>query len=110
MHRECQPHKWAISWTTDRTCDDDFGGAFYLAQHGIRVSGAKNTLIAWQPYHFHGTSLQQFSPYDENPGCMQHGLAIVTPMRLENVWQDYIDNKVTREDALRSVFSVDEIE
>lgn len=110
IHHERQPHKWAISWTTDRTSDDDFGGAFYLAQYGIRVSGAKNTLIAWQPFHFHGTSLQRFSPHEKDPSCTQRGMAIVTPARLEKVWEDYVANKISREDALRSVFSVEDIE
>jgi len=110
IHREDQPHKWAIAWTTERTREDDIGGAFFNAQYGIRVSGAKNTLIAWQPDHFHGTSLQYFSPEDDNPDCVQRGLAIVTPKRLPKVWSQYKEKKINRQDATRSIYRDEEIE
>ena len=110
IHREDQPHKWSISWTTERTREDDIGGAFYVAQYGIRISGAKNTLIAWQPNHFHGTSLQLFSPGDDNPECSQRGLAIVTPKRLPHVWRKYKQNEITRQEATRIIYRDEEIE
>ncbi|KAF8341093.1 hypothetical protein F5887DRAFT_888138, partial [Amanita rubescens] len=110
IHREDQPHKWSISWTTERTREDDIGGAFYVAQYGIRISGAKNTLIAWQPNHFHGTSLQLFSPDDDNPECCQRGLAIVTPKRLPYVWSKYKEKEITRQEAMRTIYRDEEIE
>jgi hypothetical protein len=64
---------------TEQTQEEDIGGAFYIAQYGIWISGAKNTLITWQPNHFHGTSLQLFSPLGNNLECCQGGLVIITP-------------------------------
>jgi len=110
IHHEDQPHKWSISWTTERTQEDDIGGAFYVAQYGIRISGAKNTLIAWQPNHFHGTSLQLFSPLDVNPECCQRGLAIITPKRLPHVWRKYKQNEITCQEATRTIYHDEEIE
>ena len=110
MHQEDQPHKWAISWTTEWTREDDIGGAFYAAQYGIRILGAKNTLIAWQPDHFHGTSLQLFSPGDSDPECCQRGLAIVTPKQLPYVWMKYKQNEINWAEATCTIYHNEEIE
>ena len=98
---------WTFSWWTEQTRGDDIGGAFYVAQYGIRISGAKNTLIAWQP---DGTSLQLFSPDDDDPECCQRGLAIVTPKRLPHVWKKYKQNEINRQEATRSIYRDEEIE
>lgn len=67
IHKEYQPHEWAISWTTCRTGDESFEGAFYMAKYGIHVAGATNTLVAWKPQDFHGTSLQKVDPLMKHP-------------------------------------------
>ena len=60
-----------------------------MAKYGIRVAGATNTLVAWKPKDFHGTSLQKVDPADEVSTFWQTGLAIVTSPRIIKVWQDY---------------------
>lgn len=87
VHNEKQPHKWSISFTTNRTWDKDFpsvdaGGHFYITEYGIRVRAAANTLIAWQPKDWHGTSLPLMNPVDSSKEYHQRGLAFVTSSRL----------------------------
>ena len=63
VHREQgQPHKFSISWTVNRTLANDQGGHFYNCDYGIRVQGGDDTIVAWDPSHFHGTSLQDYPP------------------------------------------------
>ncbi len=63
IHRKSQPHQWAISWTTSRfnenlsPTDKPLGGHFFIAQYGIRIQAAANTIIAWHPRNWHSTSL-----------------------------------------------------
>ncbi|KAF8326288.1 hypothetical protein F5887DRAFT_1084600 [Amanita rubescens] len=92
IHREQQPHKYAISWTTSRNKGQEYGGAFYLAKYGIQVTAAANTFIAWKNHDAHGTGLQKINPGsvddDEDPNSFcQAGLAFVTPNRLQKVWE-----------------------
>ena len=75
-------------WATCRTGDETFAGAFYLAQYGIRVAGASNTLVAWRPKHLHGSGLQKVRP-DDCVSFRQTGLAIVTSSHITKVWCDY---------------------
>lgn len=56
-HEMNQPHKFAIAWTISQTLADNQGGHFCNSKYGIRVKGGIDTLIVWDPSHFHGTSL-----------------------------------------------------
>ncbi|KAF8315567.1 hypothetical protein F5887DRAFT_1072859 [Amanita rubescens] len=109
IHHEYQPHKWALSWTTARTCDDSYGGAFYLAAYGVRVANATNTLIAFMPVDFHGTSLPLCDPSASNPDYIQRGLAIATPNRLPKTWIDYQAGLISKAEAITTVYNDDDI-
>ena len=57
-----QPHKFAIAWTISRSLADDGGGSFYNSKYRICVKGGSDSLVVWDPSHFHGTSLQDYPP------------------------------------------------
>ncbi|EKM74235.1 hypothetical protein AGABI1DRAFT_48372 [Agaricus bisporus var. burnettii JB137-S8] len=87
IHKEKQPHEWAISLTTSRTFDSAYaseqaGGHFYVASHGVRVQAKENTLISWRPKDWHGTSLLLVDPMNKNKEYHQRGLSFVTSSRL----------------------------
>jgi hypothetical protein len=79
------------------------GGHFFLAQYHIRVESAPNTLVIWQPRHWHGTSLQKFSPFDDKPGFYQRGMAFVTSNRLKNVWNRYVWGQLSSDEAQKEL-------
>lgn len=88
-HEKNQPHKFAIAWTISRTLADDCGGHFYNSQYGIRVKGGSDSLVAWDPSHFHGTSLQDYPPSSNMISEFhQVGLACVTPNRIPGLWNE----------------------
>ncbi|XP_006461603.1 hypothetical protein AGABI2DRAFT_70749 [Agaricus bisporus var. bisporus H97] len=89
VHFENQPHKWAVSLTTSQSFDDsvsavDAGGHFFISAYGIRIQAAPNTLIAWRPRDWHGTSLFHISPNPDSreQKFYQRGLCIVTGGRV----------------------------
>jgi len=48
----------------------------------VRVEGAPDTVVVWNPAYWHGTSLQEISPLLGEVGELyQSGLAICTPAR-----------------------------
>lgn len=96
-----QPHKFAIAWTISRTFDDNQGGHFFNSEYGIRVKGGSDTLFAWDPSHFHGTSLQDYSPdSDTIPDDHQFGLVCITPNRIPGLWKKYAEQQVTLEEVM----------
>lgn len=98
-HRESAPHKYAIFWTTHRSFQPDDGGHFFIADYGIRIHGASNTLVVWQPKHWHGTTLSAKDPQSTDLDFRQSGLSIVTPSRLPNIWRKYMANEMTAMEA-----------
>lgn len=91
IHRETQPHTWAVSLTTSRDFDGKLpaniegGGNFFLSRYGIRIQAASNTLIVWKPTDWHGTSLYNLNPFERTKAEFhQRGLAFVTGNRLAN--------------------------
>jgi hypothetical protein len=104
VHCEKQPHKYAASLTTERSCGDEAGGHFFISKYGIRIQAAPNTLVVWSPSEYHGTSLQDFSPLDEDPAFSQRGLAFVTSPRLKGVWEKYKKNLVDQVEALEALY------
>jgi hypothetical protein len=51
---------------------------------------APDTLIVWQPRHYHGTSLQRLDPYAIDPNMVQRGMSFVTSSRLPAIWKRYV--------------------
>ena len=62
--------------------------------------GSTDTLFAWDPSHYHGTSLQYYSPssemFSENS---QLGLVCITPNRIPGLWNKYAVKQVTSEEV-----------
>lgn len=99
-----QPHKFAIGWTISRTFEENQGGHFFNSKYGIRVKGSTDTLVAWDPSHFHGTSLQDYSPDSEIiPEYHQVGLLCITPNRIPGLWKKYAEQQVTLEEVREEV-------
>lgn len=64
----------------------------------MRVKGGSDTLVAWHPSHWHGTSLQNYPPTTQViPEVIQCGLSIVTPKRLTSLWKKYVAEQLTLE-------------
>ena len=101
IHRESQPHQWAISLNTLREGSSESGGSFYLAKYRVRVLQATNTLIAFKPSDAHGTSLLHWSPADTawDNGSHQMGLAIVSSPRLASAFVAYKKGLLKEEEA-----------
>jgi hypothetical protein len=99
-HEMNQPHKFAIGWTISRTLADDQGGHFFNSTYGIRVKGGSDSLIAWDPSHFHGTSLQDYPPSSDMVSeFFQDGLIFVTPNRIPGLWKKYAQQQVTLDEV-----------
>lgn len=99
VHHESQPHKFAISWTISRTLLPNQGGHFYNCDYGVRVQGSADTIVAWDPSQWHGTSLQDYPPTTQIlSDYNQTGLAIVTSNRISQVWEKYMEEKLTLEE------------
>lgn len=82
-------------WTTYRAFKPDDGGHFYIADYGIRIQGVTNSVIVWQPNHWHGTTLSAKGPDNQDLEYRQSGLSIVTPNRLPGIWKKYVANEMT---------------
>jgi hypothetical protein len=55
--------------------------------------------VAWQPSHWHGTSLQNYDPDTQVVSDFnQAGLSIFTPNRLSNIWNKFSKKEITREE------------
>lgn len=95
IHNESQAHKYAIAFVSGRNAPPNGGGHFYLAQYGIRIALAPNTLFVWQPAQYHGTSLFEQLPGDT--AILQSGLSIVTSNRLPGLWKRHQEKAVSQE-------------
>ena len=101
-----QPYKFAIAWTISRTLAKHQGGHFYNSDYGIRVMGGSDSLVAWDPSHFHGTSLQEYSPTSNMVSQFyQVGLACVTPNHIPGLWKKYAEKQATLEEVRDGVLS-----
>ena len=101
-----QPHKFAIALMVSRTLAAHQGGHFYNSDYGIRVMGATDTLFAWDPSHFHGTSLQDYHPStDMVSEFYQLGLVCITPNRIPGLWKKYAMQEATLEEVRDGVLS-----
>jgi len=101
-----QPHKFAIAWTVSRTLADHQGGHFFNSKYGIRVKGGSDSLVAWDPSHFHGTSLQEYSPSSKSISeFYQVGLACVTPNCIPGLWKKYVKDQASLDQVREGVLS-----
>ncbi|KAG0639637.1 hypothetical protein HOY80DRAFT_886001, partial [Tuber brumale] len=96
IHKKAAPHKYSLFWTTDRSLSEDEGGNFFISDYGIRSQGGKNSIVAWQTKMFHGTSLSKLERIDSGSGRQHEGLSIVSPSRLLNIWQRYMDATIDK--------------
>ena len=90
-HREKQPHPFAVQWIVRRNQGPDAGGHFYIASHGVKIMNTADTMIAWPPWLWHGTSLPDFHPSERYPDYQQLGMAFVTPPRLATVFEKHAE-------------------
>lgn len=88
-HNEHQPHPFALSWTLHRSHGPEAGGNFYIASYGIKIAAAADTIIAWRPLDWHGTSLGNHDPADPDPAFQQLGISFVTSSRVATVFSRY---------------------
>jgi len=101
-----QPHKFAIGWTISRTFSEDQGGHFFNSNYGIRVKGGSDSLVAWDPSHWHGTSLQDYSPSSDMVSeFYQMGLLCITPNRIPGLWKKYAMQQATLEEVREEFLS-----
>jgi hypothetical protein len=64
----------------------------------VRVKGGPDTVVAWHPSHWHGTSLQNYNPDTQVVSDFnQAGLSIFTPKRLSNLWKKYSQKELSLE-------------
>jgi hypothetical protein len=66
--------------------------------------GSTDTLMAWDPSHFHGTSLQDYLPSsDMLSNIFQLGLVCITPNRIPGLWKKYAQKQVTLKEVCEGV-------
>ncbi|KAI1344330.1 hypothetical protein F5Y15DRAFT_109626 [Xylariaceae sp. FL0016] len=58
-HKETNGNDWILAFTANAPEDPTKGGNFYLASYGIMLEPASNTVSAWHPGDYHGTSLYE---------------------------------------------------
>jgi len=72
---------------------DDEGGHFYNADYGVRIQGGPDTVVAWDPEHWHGTSLKIIHQQLQVISTLnQTGLSIFTPERLPGIWKNMMSS------------------
>ena len=68
--------------------------------------GGSDSLVTWDPSHFHGTSLQDYSPSSDMVSeFYQVGLACATPNRIPGLWKKYAMQQATLEEIREGVLS-----
>jgi hypothetical protein len=89
-----------MEWMISRTFAENQGGHFFNSNYGIRVKGGSDSLVAWDPSHWHGTSLQEYSPSsDMLTEFYQYGLLCITPNCIPGLWKKYAKQQVTLEEV-----------
>jgi hypothetical protein len=66
--------------------------------------GSTDTLFAWDPSHFHGTSLQDYSPSSNMVSeYYQLGMVCITPNRIPGLWEKYAMEMATLKEVREGV-------
>ncbi len=58
-HKESNATNWIVAYTSKAPPDPNRGGNFYLASYGIMLEPNTNTVSAWRPSDYHGTTLYE---------------------------------------------------
>ncbi|RYP80725.1 hypothetical protein DL769_002322 [Monosporascus sp. CRB-8-3] len=58
-HKEINGNNWIVACTCKAPRNPNKGGNFYLASYGIMMEPASNTVSAWHPTDYHGTTLYE---------------------------------------------------
>jgi hypothetical protein len=83
--------------------------SLYNCDYGIRIQGGGDTIVAWDPSHFYGTSLQNYPPTSETISEFnQIGLAIVTPNHIPQLWKKYVAKQISLKELREAMESDDE--
>ncbi|TFK60425.1 hypothetical protein BDN72DRAFT_779438, partial [Pluteus cervinus] len=109
IHYENQPHKYSMGWCLSKEHAPARGGNFYLANYGIRVEQAANTVIVWRPNEWHGTSLHEAEFCERPEEWVSVGLCIVTSSRIRSAWEKFQRHTISREELIRRMEKGDEI-
>ena len=71
--------------------------------------GSTDTLLAWNPSHFHGTNLQDYTPSsDMISKIYQLGLVCITLNRIPGLWEKYAMKQVALENVNEGVNGEDD--
>lgn len=106
VHKDEQPHEWAISWNTDRSYPDaSFGGNFFFADYGIWVQNAQN---AWKPGKWHSTGLQKVDPRLPATEFQHIGLALVSSNQLPAAWKKYLKGTMANDEVVEHLENDDD--
>ena len=82
---------------------NDQGGHFYNCDYGVCIQGGDDTIVVWDPSHFHGISLQDYPPTSQTISKFnQIGLAIVTRSHFPQLWEKKQVSLQQLRDALQS--------
>ena len=66
--------------------------------------GGSDTIFAWDPSHFHGTSIQEYLPSSNIVSkSYQLGLVRITPNCIAGLWEKYAKEQVTLEELREGV-------
>ncbi|TFK62819.1 hypothetical protein BDN72DRAFT_739065, partial [Pluteus cervinus] len=92
IHRENQPHEYAVGWCLTRDAPISSGGNFFVSEYGIRIEQEANTVIVWKPRHYHGTSLHDVVP--RSTDWVATGICFVTSSKLLGSWEAYQKSQI----------------
>ncbi|TEB19572.1 hypothetical protein FA13DRAFT_1820850 [Coprinellus micaceus] len=101
VHREGQPHRWAIGWNYRREGATLIGGHFYCSKYATEMRAAHDTAWSWSPLIFHTTGLSNAHPSTFNSeGFKLEGFAFVTPIRLASAYAAWARDTTTPREEL----------
>ncbi|KAI0142829.1 hypothetical protein GGR57DRAFT_519159 [Xylariaceae sp. FL1272] len=58
-HMEVNGNDWVLAYSANAPENPNKGGNFYVASYGIMLEPASNTISAWHPTDYHGTTLYE---------------------------------------------------
>lgn len=114
-HRETNGNNWLVAYTAEAPRDPTKGGNFYMASYGIMMQPNTNTVSAWHPQDYHGTTLYEMKEGPEkragfevrcdgdiNTGMVFEVSKAIKNARMRSPWLDE-RNKLKRKAPVREV-------
>ncbi|KAI1489216.1 hypothetical protein F5X96DRAFT_684239 [Biscogniauxia mediterranea] len=102
-HKETNGNNWVLACTCHAPKDPTKGGNFYLASYGIMMEPASNTVSAWHPKDYHGTTLYEMKEGKERragyevrqDGDFNTGMVLELSKSLKNARKNsaWLDNR-----------------